>query len=111
MAIHCEPVSEQTNPSASRETRWIAASLAPLTPRNDKQCVVNDMHKKPLPILSSRGLKARGEPMVLNNRKNIPKAYYHFRRFIVSESWDQYNLSYTVGGEEREYEFYKTSEK
>ena len=35
MAIHCEPVSEQTNPSVSLETRWIAASLAPLSPRND----------------------------------------------------------------------------
>ncbi|MDA8775472.1 hypothetical protein N9N13_07065 [Opitutales bacterium] len=79
MAIHCEPVSEQTNPSASRETRWIAASLAPLTPRNDKQCVVNDMHKKQhcLTFVIPR-LKARGYPMVLNNRKYTPKAYHHF---------------------------------
>ena len=37
VAIHCEPLSEQTNPSAFPETRWIAASLAPLFPRNDKR--------------------------------------------------------------------------
>ena len=35
VAIHCEPVHEETNPSASLETRWIAASLAPFPPRND----------------------------------------------------------------------------
>ena len=35
MAIHCDPVSKQTNPPASLKTRWIAASLAPLPPRND----------------------------------------------------------------------------
>ena len=35
MAIHWDPVSEETNRSASPETRWIAASLAPLAPRND----------------------------------------------------------------------------
>ncbi|MDC1005586.1 hypothetical protein OAQ34_08160, partial [Opitutales bacterium] len=28
VAIQCEPVSEQTNPSASLETRWISASSA-----------------------------------------------------------------------------------
>ena len=35
MAIHCEPETEETNPPAYPETRWIAASLAPLPPRND----------------------------------------------------------------------------
>ena len=35
MAIHWSSVTEQTNPFATPETRWIAASLAPLPPRND----------------------------------------------------------------------------
>jgi hypothetical protein len=36
VAIHCEPESEPYSPNASPETRWIAASLARLPPRNDK---------------------------------------------------------------------------
>ena len=44
MAIHCESVSEQTNPSASPETRWIAASLATLSPRNDKDRDTTEPH-------------------------------------------------------------------
>ena len=44
MAIHCESVSEQTNPSASPETRWIAASPATLSPRNDKDRDTTEPH-------------------------------------------------------------------
>ena len=40
MAIHCEPVSEPPPSYASFETRWIAASLPLVTPRNDRECVV-----------------------------------------------------------------------
>jgi len=36
VAIYCDPGSLQTNRIVSFETRWIAASLAPLSPRNDK---------------------------------------------------------------------------
>jgi hypothetical protein len=57
VAIHCEPENEETTPSASSETRWIAASLASLFPRNDI-----DRHLTEPPtsfpfILSSRGRK------------------------------------------------------
>ena len=34
VAIHWEPVSEETNPPAYPETRWIAASLAKTIPLN-----------------------------------------------------------------------------
>ena len=36
VAIHCEPVSEPHLPDASFETRWIAASLPLVAPRNDR---------------------------------------------------------------------------
>ena len=35
VAIHCDPVSEELKPPLYSETRWIAASLALLFPRND----------------------------------------------------------------------------
>ena len=44
MAIHCEPVSEETNPFASLETRWIAASVTPFPPRNDMFEDLNLLH-------------------------------------------------------------------
>jgi len=58
VAIHCEPVSEETNPSASPGTRWIAASLAPLSPRNDNIRLVlqpSTAHSHHSTTLSSRG--------------------------------------------------------
>ena len=42
----------------------------------------NDMHKKPLCLtFSSRGLKDRSEPMVLNNRKIYPESLLPFSAF------------------------------
>ena len=38
MAIHCEPVSEPHSRKAFFETRWIAASLPLVAPRNDSVC-------------------------------------------------------------------------
>ena len=35
VAIHCEPVNEPHRPYASLKTRWIAASLPLVAPRND----------------------------------------------------------------------------
>ena len=49
MAIHYEEGSEETNPIASLEPRWIAASLAPLFPRNDKDRVGTELHT-PIPF-------------------------------------------------------------
>jgi hypothetical protein len=63
VAIHCEPENEETTPSASSETRWIAASLASLFPRNDKDRHVTEPPTSFPFILSSRGLKARGDPL------------------------------------------------
>ena len=115
VAIHWLSINEPHPPSASPEPPWIAASLAPLPPRNDKECVViaraespwrstgfhqphrilrlrhprpdglprpslafsprNDKtpcHRDLSLCLSSRGLKARGDPLVLNNRTDKP---------------------------------------
>ena len=81
MAIHCEPVTEPHHPSCHREppvgvaihwtsvteqttrtriseTRWIAASLTPLPPRNDK-------------VRCHREGVARGGPLSLTNRSAL----------------------------------------
>ena len=55
VAIHCEPVRQQTNPFASPGTRWIAASLTLFSPRNDNMRVVLQPSTASLPTLSSRG--------------------------------------------------------
>ena len=54
MAIHCEPVSEQSTPFASFETRWIAASLTSFFSRNDND-VERIILKHKHALLSSRG--------------------------------------------------------
>ena len=55
VAIHCEPVSEPHLPDASFETRWIAASLPLVAPRNDRLCC-------------HREGAARGDPLALGKR-------------------------------------------
>jgi hypothetical protein len=65
VAIHLPSVSEETNPPASTETRWIAASVTPLPPRNDK-------HHASTPHLSSRAPCGRGDPLALSKRRDKP---------------------------------------
>jgi len=63
MATHCETVSEQTSrPRPPRHDGLPRPSLA-LPSRNDNECVVNEMNDPPSRVLSSRGLKARGDPL------------------------------------------------
>ena len=55
--------------AVATETRWIAASLATLLPRNDKhKAQYHPCHRDLSSPLSSRVLKARGDPLVLNKR-------------------------------------------
>ena len=54
VAIHCEPVSEQTNRIVSLEIRWIAASSI-LSSSQLQNSVVTEPHTPFLSTLSSRG--------------------------------------------------------
>ena len=64
MAIHCEPVNEETSrPRRSRHDGLRRRSLT-LSPRNDKSVYGHrTAHSIPYDSLSSRGLKARGDPL------------------------------------------------
>ena len=65
VAIHCEPVSEPHLPDASFETRWIAASLPLVAPRNDRVCCTSP---HTLTHSCHREGAARGDPLVLDKR-------------------------------------------
>ena len=59
VAIHWPSVNEPHTPDAFFKTRWIAASLTSLPPRNDRE----SCHREP---------ERRGDPLALGNRTARP---------------------------------------